>query len=67
MGWVGYVVRTREMRNAYNILVIKFEGKTPLGKLGRKRNDNIKVNLKEVWNVTWIQQQQDRIGSSGLF
>jgi hypothetical protein len=30
MRWAGHVARTGEMRNAYNTLVGKFEGKTPL-------------------------------------
>jgi hypothetical protein len=34
MRWVGHLVRTGKMRNAYNILVGKSEGKRPLGKPG---------------------------------
>jgi hypothetical protein len=37
-----------ERRVAYKILVEKPEGKSPLGKLRRKREDNIKVDLQEV-------------------
>jgi hypothetical protein len=29
IGWAGQVARVREMRNAYNILVGKSEGKRP--------------------------------------
>jgi hypothetical protein len=32
MRWVGHVASMGEMRNAYNILVGKPEGKRPLGK-----------------------------------
>jgi hypothetical protein len=33
MGWAGHVARIEEMRYAYNILVGKPEGKTPLEEL----------------------------------
>jgi hypothetical protein len=33
MRWAGYVTHTGEMRNAYNILDGKPEGKRPLGYL----------------------------------
>jgi hypothetical protein len=32
MRWAGHIACMGEMRNAYNILVGKREGKTPLGK-----------------------------------
>jgi hypothetical protein len=32
MGWAGRVARVRYMRNAYKILVVKSEGKIPLGR-----------------------------------
>jgi hypothetical protein len=38
----------RKMRNTYKILVGKPEGQLPLGRLGHKFNDNIKMDLKEV-------------------
>jgi hypothetical protein len=36
------------MRNAYNILVGKSEGKIPHGTPRHEREGNIKLNLKEV-------------------
>jgi hypothetical protein len=36
MRWAGHAARMREMRNAYNILVGKFEEKRPLGRPRRK-------------------------------
>jgi hypothetical protein len=36
------------MINAYKILIRKPEGKRPLGKLGCKWEDNIKIDLKEM-------------------
>jgi hypothetical protein len=36
MGWTGHVARMGEMRNAYNILVGKLEGKRPIGRPRRR-------------------------------
>jgi hypothetical protein len=36
------------MTNSYKILVLKPEGKRPPGRLGRRGEDNIKVNLKQI-------------------
>jgi hypothetical protein len=45
------------MRNAYNILVGKPEGKRPLGRLKRRCEDNIKMDLREVGleDVAWVR------------
>jgi hypothetical protein len=48
MRWWGHVARMGKMRNAYKIKVRKLEGKIPFGRPGRKREDNIKVDLKRV-------------------
>jgi hypothetical protein len=37
-----------EVRNAYNILVRKSEGKRPLGRRRRRWEDNIKMDLTEM-------------------
>jgi hypothetical protein len=44
------------MRNAYSIWVGKSEGKRLLGRTRRRREDNIKMDLKEVvWEcVDWM-------------
>jgi hypothetical protein len=34
-------------RNAYKILVVNLEGKKPHGRPRRKREDNIKMNLRD--------------------
>jgi hypothetical protein len=49
------------MRNAYQILAKKHEGKKPLISMHRGE-DNIKMYLKEIrWNcVDWIHLAQDR-------
>jgi hypothetical protein len=46
--WAGPVARMRDMINAYKILVGKPEGKSPLGKLRRRRDDNIRMDLREI-------------------
>jgi len=45
MRWAHYVVRMGQMRNAYNVLVGKPEGKRLLER-PRCREDNIKMNIK---------------------
>jgi hypothetical protein len=37
-----------EMRNAHNILVEKPEGKRPLARPGRRWEENIRVDLREL-------------------
>jgi hypothetical protein len=44
----GYVMRIRDMRNAYKILVGKPERKRPLGRLRSKLEYNIKVDHREI-------------------
>jgi hypothetical protein len=46
-----------KIRNAYNILVGKPEGKRPLGRPRRRWRDNIVMDLKEMW---WESVAQDR-------
>jgi hypothetical protein len=59
--WAGHVARMGEMRNAYNILVGKPEGKRPLGRPRCRWEDNI-MDLKERrWeDVDWMILCQDR-------
>jgi hypothetical protein len=51
-----------EVRGAYNILVGRPEGRRPLGRSRRRREDNIKMDLKEIGfgDVDWIDLAQDR-------
>jgi hypothetical protein len=37
-----------ERRDAYSVLVGKPEGRRPLGRSRRRREDNIKMNLRDV-------------------
>jgi len=45
-----------EVRNAYNILIGTREGKTPLGRIMRRWDDNIRTDLKVIgWKcLDWI-------------
>jgi len=50
----------REMKNTYTILIGKSEGKIPLGRPRRRREDNIIMDLRETkWEVVdWIHLVQ---------
>jgi hypothetical protein len=52
----------RGLRNTYNILVGKPEGKRPLKRLWRRCEVNIRMDLRETWweDVDWIHLAQDR-------
>jgi hypothetical protein len=57
-----------EMKYAFKILCTKTEGKRPLGRLMHRKQDNIKMDLKEkeCEDVHWIHVTQDRIQWQGL-
>jgi hypothetical protein len=54
--------------NAYGILVGKPEGKRPLGRPGRRWEDNIRMDLLEIGSggMDWINLDQDRDQWSAL-
>jgi hypothetical protein len=56
-----------ERRCVYRILVGGHEGKRPLGRPRRRREDNIKIDLRDIGmdEANWIRLAQDR--SSGGF
>jgi hypothetical protein len=60
MGWSCSTYRER--RGAYRVLVEITEGKTALGRCGRRWKDNIKMDLQEVGvgGMDWIDLIQER-------
>jgi len=62
MRWTGHVAYMGEMRNAYNILVGKPEGKRPLRRTGHRWENNIRMDIREIgWKgVGWMYLAQDR-------
>jgi hypothetical protein len=48
MRWAGHVARMVEGRSVYRVWVGKPEGKRPVGRLRRRWEDNIKMDLQEV-------------------
>jgi hypothetical protein len=63
MRWAGDVARMGEGRGFYMVLVGRPEGKRPLGRPGRRWEDNIKMDLTEIGIdvPNWIQLAQDRV------
>jgi Lhr-like helicase len=61
MRWTGRVARKGEIRNAYNMLVRKPEGKRALGR-PRHRWEDMRMHLREIgWEVVdGIHLAQDR-------
>jgi hypothetical protein len=51
-----------EERNVYKVLVGKPEGKRPLRRPGRRWEDGIRTDLREIGleGVVWIRLSQDR-------
>jgi hypothetical protein len=62
MRWAGHVPRMRERRGVYRVLVGKPEGKRPLQRPRRRREDNIKMDLQEVGceGIDWNEMAQVR-------
>jgi hypothetical protein len=62
MRWAGHVAHMGEVRGSYNILVGRPEGRRPLVRPRRRWEDNILMDLREVWfgDVDWIHLAPDR-------
>ena len=60
--WAGHVARMGQGRGVHRVLVGKPEGKRPLGRPGRRCEDNIKMDLEEVGGGCgdWMDLAQDR-------
>jgi hypothetical protein len=56
MRWVGHVARMGEGRDVCRVLVGRPEGKRPLGRPGRRWEDNNKMDLREMGidGTNWI-------------
>jgi hypothetical protein len=52
-----------EGRGVYRVLVGRPECKRPLGRPRHRWEDNLKMDLREIWTdgVNWIQLAQDRV------
>ena len=62
MRCAGHISRMAKSRGVYKVLVGKPDGKRPLGRLRRRWEDNIKIDLQEVGcgGMDWIDLAQDR-------
>jgi len=62
MRWTGHIARKGESRGAYRVLVVKYDGKRPLGRPRRRWEDNIKMDIPAVVceDMDWIDLAQDR-------
>jgi hypothetical protein len=62
MRWARYVARMGQERVVHRVLVGKPEGKRPLGRLRRRWDENIKMDLQEVGEGPgdWMELAQDR-------
>jgi hypothetical protein len=60
---VGHVARVGEGRRVYGVLVGRPECKRPLGRPRRRREDNIKLDLREtgIVGANWIRLAQGRV------
>ena len=48
--WAGHIARMEEGRSAFKILTGTATGNIPLGRSKRRREDNIRMDLKEIGN-----------------
>jgi hypothetical protein len=64
MRWAGHVARIGEKKNAYRLMVVKPEGKRPIGRPRHRWVDNTRIEMdlsKIGWGcVDWIGLTQDR-------
>jgi len=61
MRWVRHVARMGEGRGVHRVLMGKPERKRPLGRPRRRREGNIKMDLRELGGGgDWMELAQDR-------
>jgi hypothetical protein len=63
MRWAGHVARMGEGRGVYRVLVERPEGKSPLGRLRHRWEDNINLDLKKIGidGANWIRLARDGV------
>jgi len=61
----GHVASMGDRRGVYRVLVGTPERKRPLGRLRRRWEDNIKMDLQEVGCEVWTGSSWLRIGTGG--
>jgi hypothetical protein len=63
MRWAVHVAPIGEGRGVYRVLVVRPEGKRPLGRPRRRWEDNIKMDFRKIGidEANWIQLAQDRV------
>jgi hypothetical protein len=68
MRWVGHIARMEEGKGVYRILVGRTEPNRPLERPRRGREDNIKMDLREIGidEANWIRLARDRVQSRGF-
>ena len=59
--WAGHVARMEEGRSAVKILTGKLTGKRPLGRHKHRWEDNIRVDLTEMFvnSRNWVDSTRD--------
>ena len=60
--WAGHLARMEEGRSAFKILTSTPVGKIPLGRSRHRREDNIRMDLKEIGVNTGNWVDMARIG-----
>ena len=65
LSWAGHVARMEEGRSAFKIITGKPTGKRPLGRLRRRWEDNIRMDLEEIGINAGIGLIRLRIGIIG--
>jgi hypothetical protein len=65
MRWAWHVARMGERRGVYRVLVVRTEGKRPLGRPRCRWEDNIKMDLQEVGWGSWTGSIWLRAGKGG--
>jgi hypothetical protein len=62
---VGHVAHTGERRGTFKVLVVKIEGKRPLGRPRHRWESNIKIYVKQIGWEGLVGFIQLKIGKTG--